>query len=461
MTDLQRRLISQVLFPLHERLKGHDTVRIRRALERSQWWSPEGLHALQLERLRSLLAGVSTRVPWYRELFRREGMDASAFRATEDLRQLPVTDKALIRSAGKSWRSEGAGTLIEQSTSGSSGEPLRFALGRTRIAMDVAAKWRATRWWGVDIGDRELVVWGSAIENAAQDRVRVWRDRLFRSRLVPGAALDEAGLDRVLDQMRSFRPRMLFGYPSVLARLAWRAQERGMPAADFGVRVAFTTAEVLQAQWRQIIAEAFGCGVANEYGARDAGFIARECPEGGWHITAEELIVEILDVEGNPVPAGETGDIVVTNLCSPEFPFIRYRTGDKGALEPGVCSCGRGLPRLRALAGRANDTLLGRNGMRVHGSVFNYLMRETAGLRAYRIEQMVRDRLDVYVVFDGEPPAGFASALEEVARRYLGESVLVQLHPVAHIPPEANGKFRHVVCRVRDDAESTREEIKA
>ena len=162
-------------------------------------------------------------------------------------------------------------------------------------------------------------------------------------------------------------------------------------------------------------------------------------------------MVEILDDDGAPVPAGETGDIVVTNLCGPEFPFIRYRTGDRGALEPGVCGCGRGLPRLRALAGRANDTLLGRDGMRVHGSVFNYLMRDTAGLRAYRIEQSARDRLDVAVVFDGDPPAGFAPALEDIARRYLGDGVRVQLHPVAHIPPEANGKFRHVVCRIRED----------
>lgn len=452
MSELRQRLIAQILFPLHERIKGHDTVRMRQELEHSQWWSPEGLRALQMERLRGLLAVVSARVPWYRELFSAEGMRAEDFHAEDDLCRLPVIDKALIRAAGERWRCEGAQGLVEQSTSGSSGEPLRFALGRQRISMDIAAKWRATRWWDVDIGDREFVIWGSAIENAAQNRIRAWRDRLFRSRLVPGAALDEAGLDRVLEQMMSYRPRMLFGYPSVIARLAWRARERRLTAADFGIRVAFTTAEVLQPQWRQIIADVFGCGVCNEYGARDAGFVARECPQGGWHITAEELIVEILDEQGRPVPAGETGDIVVTNLFSSEFPFIRYRTGDRGALEPGVCSCGRGLPRLRTLAGRANDALVGRGGARVHGSVFNYLMRDTAGLRAYRIEQSVLDRLDVSVVFEGDIPPGFAAALEDVARRYLGEDVRVQLQRVASIPPEANGKFRHVICRVPEEA---------
>lgn len=452
MSALRTRLVSRILFPLHERLKGHDTVRLRRELERSQWWSAEGLQALQFERLRHLLAEVAAQVPWYRELFRSRGLAAGDFRTEDELACLPVTDKALIRAEGARWRSETATGLIEQRTSGSSGEPLHFALGRQRVAMDVAAKWRAMRWWGVDIGDPELVVWGSSIEQSAQSRARALRDRLFRSRLVPGAALDDAGLDAVLDEMRSFRPKMLFGYPSVLARLAWRARQRGLPPGAFGVTVAFTTAEVLQPQWRRIIAEAFGCGVANEYGARDAGFIARECPAGGWHITAEEMIVEILDESGNRVPPGETGDIVVTNLCGPEFPFIRYRTGDRGALAPGVCACGRALPRLSTVSGRANDALIGDGGARVHGSVFNYLMRDAPGLRAYRIEQSARDRIEVAVVFDGhQPPEGFTPALERIARRYLGAGVRVELRVVTHIPPEPNGKFRHVICRIGDE----------
>ncbi len=456
--SLYTRFAAGVLFPLHERLKRHDTVRLLRELEQSQWWSPQRLRELQMERLRALLSAVSSRVPFYRELFRTRALSAEMFRRHEDLALLPVTDKALIRAEGARWRSEGARDLIEQTTSGSSGEPLRFCLGRGRVSMDIAAKWRATRWWDVDIGDRELVLWASAIETGAQDRVRRWRDRLLRSRLVPVGSLDDARIDRILDEIVAFRPRMLFGYPSALARIAWRARARGLPMGEIGVRVAFTTSEVLQPEWRAVIGEVFACGVADEYGARDAGFIARQCPEGGWHITAEEMIVEILDEAGSPLPPGETGEIAITNLVGAEFPFIRYRTGDRGALDVSPCACGRGLPRLSAVAGRANDALLALDGTRVHGSAFNYLLRELSGLRAYKIVQDARDRIEVLVALDGEIPSAFARRLEQVTRTRLGEGVRLDLRRVDAIAPEANGKYRHVVCRIDQAAPALMQE---
>ncbi|MFO8155710.1 MAG: AMP-binding protein, partial [Thiohalospira sp.] len=406
--------------------------------------------ALQLERLRHLLARVVQRVPYYRDWFRQHALTPDAFAALSDLRRLPVSDKAVMRKQGQRWLAEDADGLVAQRTSGSSGEPLSFWLGKDRVSMDIAAKWRATRWWDVDIGDRELVLWASPVETGAQDRVRKWRDRLMRSRLVPAQDMNPARTDRIIDEIRAFRPRMLFGYPSALARVAWRARERGRALDDLGIRIAFTTSEVLRPEWRRVISEVMGCAVANEYGARDAGFIARECPAGRLHVTAEALIIEVLDEHDQPVPAGETGEIVVTNLMGPEFPFIRYRTGDRGALDPEPCPCGRGLPVLRELQGRANDGLVAQDGAWVHGSRFNYLMRDLPGLKAYKIIQQTRTRVDVLVSIDAPLPAGFAERLGGAFAKWLGEGVELTLQTVDAIPPEANGKYRHVVCRVPD-----------
>lgn len=449
MKDLYARVVANGLFPLHERLKGHATLRHRRALEQSQWWPIERVEALQLERLRELLAQVAIRVPYYRDWFRRNALTPDTFAAISDLRRLPITDKALMREQGRRWLADGAEGLVAQRTSGSSGEPLSFWLGKDRISMDIAAKWRATRWWDVDIGDREVVLWGSPVETGAQDRIRGWRDRLLRSRLIPAQDMTPARVDRILDEVRAFRPRMLFGYPSALARVAWRAREQGRVLDDLGIRVAFTTSEVLRPESRSVIADVMGCAVANEYGARDAGFIARECPEGRLHVTAEALIVEVLDDEGRPVPRGEVGELIVTNLTSPEFPFLRYRTGDRGALDPEpCCPCGRGLPVLRELQGRANDGLVAQDGAWVHGSAFNYLLRDLQGLKAYKIIQQTRTRIEVLVSLSGTLPADFAERLQRAFAQRLGEGIEVAIRTVDTIPPEANGKYRHVVCRV-------------
>ena len=72
---------------------------------------------------------------------------------------------------------------------------------------------------------------------------------------------------------------------------------------DLGIRVAFVTSERLYDEQRQQIGKTFGCRVANGYGGRDAGFIAHECPPGGMHITAEDIIVEIVDAAGRAVAA--------------------------------------------------------------------------------------------------------------------------------------------------------------
>jgi len=448
--DFYTRVVSTLLFPLHEQLKRHPTASLLRSLERSQWWSVERLQALQLDRLRRLMSAVSQQVPYYRDLFRERGLSPEQFRTFADLRRLPLVEKSLIRQQGERWRARSAANLVTQRTSGSSGEPLTFQLGRHRIGMDIAAKWRATRWWGVDFGDRELVLWGSAIESDRQNRLRSWRDRLFRSRLVPVENLTEARIDQILDQVKAYRPRVLFGYPSAMARLAWRAKERACHFRELGIRVAFTTSEVLRPEWRAIIGEVFGCEVSDEYGARDAGLIARQCPAGGLHITAEALIVEILDDTNRPVPPGETGHIVITNLVGPEFPFIRYRTGDRGALDPLPCTCGRGLPLLGSLEGRCNDGLVALDGSWVHGSSFNYLLRELNGLKAYKIVQEDREQVEVLLSVDGVLPAGFEQELRWALRRRLGGGVQVQLRRMDLIPPETGGKFRHVVCRIAD-----------
>ena len=85
-------------------------------------------------------------------------------------------------------------------------------------------------------------------------------------------------------------------------------------------------------------------------------------PEGSLHITAEDIIVEIIDDNGQVLPAGESGEIVVTHLRTTEFPFIRYRTGDIGTLATEPCQCGRGLPVLANVEGRTTDFIIAADG---------------------------------------------------------------------------------------------------
>lgn len=447
--SLYSALCSGVLFPLHERIKGHDSVAWRKRLEESQWWSADALREAQVKRLREFLVDIGRRVPYYQALFAHLGFDPAQVRATSDLEQLPLLNKGMIRDNVDRMKARDHGPLARYNTGGSSGEPLIFYIGKSRTSHDVAAKWRATRWWGVDIGDKELVVWGSPVELNAQDRVKRLRDGIMRSHLLPAFEMSADSLDHFIRTIRATRPAMLFGYPSSLSLIAGHARKKGVALDDLGIKVAFVTSERLYDEQRTIISEAFGCPVANGYGARDAGFIAHECPAGHLHISAEDIIVETLRPDGSPTRPGEAGEIVVTHMATADFPFVRYQTGDVGILSDRACECGRSLPILEEVQGRTTDFVVAKDGTIMHGLALVYSVRDLPGVERFRIEQMSLDRTVVQIVAGPEVgPAQEAQIVTEFRAR-LGQTVQIDIERVTTIANEKSGKFRYVVSHVK------------
>ena len=439
------QLVSSLLFPLHERLKRHSTVAVRQQLEASQWWPQEQLRAFQLKRLQSLLVDIGQHVPYYRKLFKELHFDPRAMRSLDDLQALPLLTKATIRANTDAMKHEQAHDLARFNTGGSSGEPLIFYIGRERVSHDVAAKWRATRWWDVDIGDREIVVWGSPIELGSQDKMRAVRDKVLRTELLPAFEMSEARLDGFVARIRKVRPKMLFGYPSALSHIARHAEKRGRRLDDLGIKVAFVTSERLYDDQRATIERVFACRVANGYGGRDAGFIAHECKSGGLHLTAEDILVEIVDGQGQVLPPGQAGEIVTTHLATRDFPFIRYRTGDVAVLDDRPCACGRTLPMLKEIQGRATDFVVAADGTVMHGLALIYVLRDLPGVAGFKIVQHSTQLTEVMLV----PGPGFdQSSLKLIEQKFkmrLGENVQVRATVVEAIPPEKSGKHRYVV----------------
>jgi phenylacetate-CoA ligase len=186
-----------------------------------------------------------------------------------------------------------------------------------------------------------------------------------------------------------------------------------------------------------------------EYGARDAGLIANECPAGGLHIAAEGMLVEILQDNGTRETGG--GELVVTNLDSFAMPIIRYRTGDLGATEEAPCPCGRGLPRLRNVEGRRTDFLVTPGGKVMHALAVIYILREIPAIREFQVVQERLDRLTIRIVPDG----GFAETNREAIAsrltRLFDRETSVNVELVEAIPRAASGKHRYVISKVADE----------
>jgi phenylacetate-CoA ligase len=447
--SLYTQLVSNVLFPLHESLKKHETVRVRKDMEQTQWLALDEIKKLQLARLKSFLIDVQQHVPYYQQLFQQLAFDPAAIESLADLSRLPLTSKSVIRANTEQLKADDAIGLARFNTGGSSGEPLIFYIGNKRVSHDVAAKWRATRWWNVDIGDPEIVIWGSPIELGAQDKIKLIRDKVLRTLLLPAFEMSSAKLDGFIQQIQAMRPKMLFGYPSALAHIASHAEKTGQILSNLGIKVAFVTSERLYDHQRERIERIFACPVANGYGGRDAGFIAHACPSGNMHITADDIIVEIIDNQGNVLPIGESGEIVVTHLATRDFPFIRYRTGDVGTLSDETCACGRGLPLLKEIQGRTTDFVVAEDGTVLHGLALIYILRDLPGIESFKITQHDLQHVTVQIVADSAAyEKSSEQAIEQVFKKRLGAGISVDFEYVAEIAKEKSGKFRYVISHV-------------
>ncbi|GMM68932.1 phenylacetate--CoA ligase family protein [Alteromonas sp. MTD1] len=439
---------ANVLFPLHEMLKGHQSFEIRKNLEKSQWKPLVELSAERENRLKSFLSYCYENVPYYAELFKELGLTPDDITQISDLEKLPFLDKRLIRNNFDGIKSKNAGSSKVFTTGGSSGTPLKFLLGNERVSHDVAEKWRATRWWGVDIGDREIVAWGSPIELTKQDRLKSMRDFIFRTKLIPAFDLSVKNKILFLKKIKRFKPKMLFGYPSVYYVLAKEAEKNKIDMSQIGIKVIFVTSERLYDYQRELIERIFNAPVANGYGGRDAGFIAHECPSGKMHISAEDIIVEVVRNDGTNCEPGESGEIVVTHMATGDFPFIRYKTGDIGRLSNDLCDCGRGLPVLEQVEGRTTDFVVASNGTQIHGLSLIYILREIDSVDSFKIVQESTAKTSVLIV----PTSTYTDSVEEnivaAFKARLGSNVTIDITIVDSIAAEASGKYRYVVSKV-------------
>ncbi len=138
------------------------------SLERSQWLTRGEIERLQTEKLKTLLQLAVRHSPWHADRIRAAGMDVenpSREITLDDLRRLPTMTKQDARANVERIHWAGApGGTFRYNTGGSSGEPLIFYYGRQRQASDAAGRMRARRWWGVDVGDREVYLWGAPVE---------------------------------------------------------------------------------------------------------------------------------------------------------------------------------------------------------------------------------------------------------------------------------------------------------
>jgi phenylacetate-CoA ligase len=251
----------------------------------------------------------------------------------------------------------------------------------------------------------------------------------FSYHMTPGAFIMESGAHAIgcsvfpagvgqteqqLQAIAELRPEAYMGTPSFLRILVEKALETGSDISS--LRKGLTGGEALPPSLRDWFA-GHGLAVYQSYATADLGLIAYETSAREGLVLDEGVIVEIVRPgTGDPVPEGEVGELVVTTL-NPDYPLVRFGTGDLSAILPGACPTGRTNTRIKGWMGRADQTTKIR-GMFVHpGQVADIARRFPEVLKARLVVsgEMASDSMTLKVEAAAVPP-GLESRISEAIR---------------------------------------------
>ena len=251
-----------------------------------------------------------------------------------------------------------------------------------------------------------------------------------------GCAVVPAGVGQTelqLDTIVQLRPQGYVGTPSFLRILLERARERDVDVGS--LRKGLVSGEALPPSLRELL-DGYGVAVLQCYATADCGVIAYESAAKEGLIIDEGVLVEIVRPgTGDPVPDGEVGEIIVTTL-NPDYPLIRFATGDLSAVLSGPSPCGRTNRRIKGWLGRADQTTKVR-GMFVHPSQIAEVCKRFPKILKGRVvvtQEAGRDVMTLYCEVEAIDDSALSARIAETTKEICKLRAEVALVDPAHLP---------------------------
>ena len=443
---------------LHFRREGKEFRRLREEWSDSEWWEPDRLREWQDRRLRSIVQFAYENVPYYRERWDEANIQPRSIRGVDDLPRLPILEKEEVRRAGKRLTPTDTDLdLVHGHTSGTTGSPLSLWYDSRMSVVNHVADWRQKSWAGLEPGEWWGLFLGRVVVPSDRDSPPFWRTNYVDRQVWFSAFhMSPENLPHYIREIRQRELRFLEGYPSTLYILAQylRGQGERLP-----MEAVLTSSETLHRAQRETIEKAFDCEIFDFYGLAERVVFAGECGRhNGKHLFEEYGVTEVVDDDGEPVEAGETGWITATTLWNRGMPLIRYRTSDLSR-RLGNCDCGRGLSLIDSVTTKAEDIVATPDGRFVSPSVLTHPFKPFEAIHKSQIIQEAVDRIRVRLVTDDSFDEEQERALRSSLLERLGGGVELSVEYEDEIPPEPSGKFRWVISKVSHGCDLAWEEM--
>lgn len=426
---------EHIILPMSDLATGQRVHYWLQFLKHSAHWDEAQMRSFQDERFRLLIRHASTHVPFYRELFSNNGWHTEDFQTIDDLQQLPVVSKAIMRKEGimrfMADNIPQKERMVAHS-SGSTGEPFEFYVSKEAYSLNTATKLRTWYDIGYRLGDSYFKISSSP----RVSRIKKLQDRLSNGQCIPFNSLDDNSLHQILTLIEKKHPSVIRTHPNAIYYLA-RYRQKHPNFFSYNPRYILTTSANLPDTFRSTIRDVFRCDVIDAYSCEGTANCAENAKHDGYHISQEYGIIEVLDSNGNTVQEGR-GKVVSTDLWNMAMPFIRYDTQDFVNLD--------GNRIITRILGRECELLEAPNGHRYTGQViddfFSYQTHHS--VEAF---QVVRHHSPDRVLFRIIVNGNYSSDVEEsIIRHWQRELEMpVTIETVEHIPLMHNNKYLTII----------------
>lgn len=327
--------------------------------------SPDRLREVQFKRLRQVLEAVEKGNSFYRRRFQNHGVTSNDIRSLDDISKFPFSYKHEFQSDqaenppfGTNLSEPLVNYVRYHQTSGTTGRPLKW--------LDTKKSWQ----WRIRLG--ALSLWAAGVRPddivfyafSFGPHVAFWG--LFEGAESIGAMVIAGGGWDTKQRLQSIlenRATVLLCTPTYAIRMAEVAQEAGIDLGNSRIRLSMHAGEpgALVPGICQKIEQAWGCRSFDYPGLTEVGAYALHCEhqQQAIHVNESDFIIEVIDpLDERPVPEGEVGEMVLTNLGRSCSPGIRFRTGDLVRLVRTPCPCGRTFALLDGgVLGRSDDMI--------------------------------------------------------------------------------------------------------
>jgi phenylacetate-CoA ligase len=419
------------------------------------YWPLERVRARQCARVRKMVSFAWREVPFYREAMLAARLRPEDFRTADDLALLPLIDKADV-TANPERFSPARGNLscLRLQSSGTTGRARYLDYEATALFLALAHGHRQrlalVSTVGQTSGYREAVVArpeGVTRQMRQFYETHSWVPSRWELRRITVSPAET--FSKILSRLVEFRPTVVVGYGAHLgAFYRWVSLQN--TAGHLPKAIVYGADRMADAD-RTLIEQQLGIPVFSFYQAVESLRIAFQCEaRQGLHLALDQVAVRVIDRSGRNLGPGETGEIVISNLTNRATVLLNYRLGDLVTLGRGACPCGRSLPTLERVEGRADDLVLLPDGSSIHALSFLQGLQAVPGVvQVQLVQEELRRFLIRVVCSEGADWSLVPARLSESFLSSVGKDTALRIERVPQIQPEPSGKVRAVISQCR------------